>query len=234
MYKRAHHRRIGQLLHAFDEELLAETKCFFGGGTAITLLLDEYRECVAVDFICASQEGYRRLRNVITQESLGALLKQPVPHRREVRADRYGIRTFLAIDDTPIKLEIVSEGRISVEGASESAFPIPCLSRVDMFAEKLLANTDRGLDRSALSRDIVDIAMMVRHWGDIPRTAWDKARGAYGESVAKIFRSTLMLIEDAGYLGKCLDGMAMEKALGREIPAIVRSQLEQIPEEKRA
>ncbi len=225
MYKRPHHQRIAQLLEAFDAQLLFDTQCFFGGGTAIALLLDEYRVSVDVDFICASPDGYRRLRNIVTQDSLGALLKQPVPHLREVRADRYGIRTFLAIDDTPIKVEIVSEGRVPVSGVRDPILPVPYLSREDMVAEKLLANTDRGLDRSTFSRDMIDIAMMVRQWGDIPKSAWDKARAAYGESVTKLFRSSLMLIEEPAYLGKCLDQMSMDKALLQEIPSIVRAQL---------
>lgn len=70
-------------------------------------------------------------------------------------ADRYGIRTTLEVDGVPIKLEIVSEGRIKIEGDLDSVFGVPTLSRSDMFAEMLLANADRGLERS----------MMIREWG---------------------------------------------------------------------
>ncbi|WP_158641762.1 hypothetical protein [Candidatus Glomeribacter gigasporarum] len=39
--------------HAFNSELLQEAQCSFGGGAAIALSLDEYRESADVDFLCA-------------------------------------------------------------------------------------------------------------------------------------------------------------------------------------
>lgn len=223
--KRPHHQRIERLLHAFDAELLSDTQCYFGGGTAITLMLGEYRESVDVDFICASAEGYRRLRNIVSADSLGVLLKEPVPHLREVRADRYGIRTFLAVEEIPIKVEIVSEGRIPVSGILDPAFPVPCLSREDMFAEKLLANTDRGLDRAMFSRDMIDLAVMVHHWGDIPPVAWNKVDGAYGDSSKKMFEAALHLLDDRRYLEKCLEQMSIDRSFAEEIPSILKGQL---------
>ena len=55
MFKRPHHRRIETLLRSLNSDVLREAQCFFGGGTAIVLLLDEYRESVDVDFLCLSQ-----------------------------------------------------------------------------------------------------------------------------------------------------------------------------------
>lgn len=45
--------------------------CYFGGGTAIVLQLDEYRESLDVDLMCASQDGYRALRDTVNNGSLG-------------------------------------------------------------------------------------------------------------------------------------------------------------------
>jgi len=59
MFERPHHQRIGKILHAFNAALLHETKCYFGGGTAIVLSLDEYRESLDIDFLCASNDGYQ-------------------------------------------------------------------------------------------------------------------------------------------------------------------------------
>ncbi|GAB2878015.1 hypothetical protein GCM10027277_54270 [Pseudoduganella ginsengisoli] len=69
-------------------------------------------------------DGYRALRNTITNASLGDILTQPVELAREVRADRYGIRTFVRVDGTPIKFEIVSEGRIDI-CTLKSCLPMP-------------------------------------------------------------------------------------------------------------
>jgi hypothetical protein len=163
MFERDHHNRIQSLLSALNTDFLSENKCFFGGGTAIVLALGEYRESLNIDFLCASQEGYRELRNTINNASLGAIFSRPVDLVRDVRADRYGIRTFLRVDDVPVKFEIVSEGRIKIQGEVDPKTGVPTLSRLDMYAEKLLANADRYRDKSVASRDIIDLAMMVGH-----------------------------------------------------------------------
>jgi hypothetical protein len=233
MFKRPHHQLIERLLRAFDAQILADAECFFGGGTAIVLMLDEYRESADVDFLCASQDGYRKLRNMVSLESLGPLLKEPIRHLREVRTDQYGIRTFLSIDDVPIKIEIVREARIDLQGINDSAFPIPYLSREDMFAEKLLANTDRALDRAVLSRDIIDIAMMARYWGDIPRAAFDKAYGAYGNAVVTMFEGAINMIGDRRYFEKCLRDMSIDGDLTEEIVRTLVNQLNLITGQSR-
>ena len=91
MFKRDHHNRIQTLLSALNTDFLKQNGCYFGGGTAIVLALDEYRESVDIDFLCASQDGYRELRNTIDNGSLGAIFARPVELARDVRADRYGI-----------------------------------------------------------------------------------------------------------------------------------------------
>lgn len=221
MFERTHHQRIEKLLHAFDSELLAQTQCYFGGGTAIALQLNEYRESVDVDFICSFNEGYRKLRNTVTEASLGALLTTDIAHLRPVRFDQIGIRTVLEVDGTPIKLEILSEGRISVEGQTTHALPVPVLANIDLYAEKLLANADRGQDRSVRSRDIIDLAVMIEHWGPIPTQAWIKARTAYGNQLDRAYDSACRLINDRQYLRGCLADMQMDPEWLLRIPKLL-------------
>ena len=57
MFERDHHNRIQLLLSALDAGFLTENECYFGGGTAIVLALNEYRESVDIGFLCASQAG---------------------------------------------------------------------------------------------------------------------------------------------------------------------------------
>ncbi|WP_406851176.1 nucleotidyl transferase AbiEii/AbiGii toxin family protein [Herbaspirillum huttiense] len=223
MFERPHHRRIAQLLSSLDADFLLACGCYFGGGTAIVLMLGEYRESVDVDFLCSSQDGYRALRNTITNASLGAMLRAPVELAREVRADRYGIRTFVKVDGVAVKFEVVSEGRIAVAGGVDARLGVPVLSRVDMYAEKLLANADRWGDKSALSRDVIDLALMILHWGSIPAAAWDKARLAYGQSIDIAYDKALGLIADPAYLAACLQKMHMDPALAVRIPDLLHS-----------
>ena len=223
MFKRAHHNRIQTLLTALDADFLNRNGCFFGGGTAIVLALDEYRESVDISFLCASRDGYRELRNTITNVSLGAIFADPVELAREVRADRYGIRTFLLSDGVPVKFEIVSEGRIPIDGTVNPVTGVPTLSRIDMYAEKLLANTDRYNDKAVASRDIIDLAMMIRHWGRIPPVAWDKARKAYGASVDQAWLVAVDLVGERTHLAQCLQKMHMDPELVNHIPDLLRN-----------
>ena len=143
MFERPHHQRIHRFLQSLNSDLLTSTACYFGGGTAIVLELGEYRESGDIDFLCASADGYRYLRNAVNENSLGELLTQPLALVRQVRTDRYGIRTFCMVDGVPIKFEIVREDRIELSGTTSATLPVMALSRIDMYAEKLLSKTDR-------------------------------------------------------------------------------------------
>jgi hypothetical protein len=228
MFKRPHHQRIAKVLSALDCSRLTEAQCFFGGGTAIVLALGEYRESVDIDFLCASKAGYRAIRNTVTQ-TLGALLREPINHLREVRADRYGVRTVLEMEGTPIKLEIVHEDRIAISGEHDSLTGIPTLTRADMFAEKLLANADRGCDVSTMRRDIIDLAMMINYWGNIPNSAWNKAFGAYGAHVIDEFMKSILALSDTPHLFSCLTKMSMDTALAGNIQSALHRAREDIP-----
>lgn len=217
MFEREHHRRIQTVLAGLNAPFLLANQCYFGGGTAIVLLLDEYRESLDIDFLCASQAGYSALRNTIDNVSLGDIFAQPVKILREVRADRYGIRTYLEVDGQPIKLEIVREDRIELFGQVDAVLGVPLLAREDMYAEKLLANADRYNDISTASRDIIDLAMMIAHWGDVPAASWEKTRRPYGLSVDKAFVKALGRLSDQQYLASCLAKMHMDPALAPQI-----------------
>jgi hypothetical protein len=225
MFSRPHHQRIAKVLQSLNSDLLQQADCFFAGGTAIVLSLAEYRESLDIDFLCASNAGYRLLRNTVSVQGLGDLLEEPLPYLREVNTDRYGIRTVLEVDKQPIKVEFVREDRISLKGFFNMDLGVPMLSRVDMYAEKLLANADRGLDKFVKSRDIIDLAMMIDSWGDIPYEALEKTYEAYGDHAISALRKSLKLIEDKTYLLACLKTAHMEEGLLELIPALLETQL---------
>ena len=217
MFRRDHHNRILSILTALDGGLFAEAECFFGGGTAIVLELGEYRESVDIDFLCAAQEGYRRLRTVAFGGRFDGFTKRPVKALREVRADQYGIRTVLEVDGLAIRFEIIREARVTLAGAMHPVFGVPVLSREDMFCEKLLANADRWHDKATSSRDIIDLSMMMLAWGGIPAAAWDKARGAYGDTVDRAYVGAVGMIGDRGWLAEAMGRMGMDAGLVGEV-----------------
>ncbi len=166
-----------------DAPFLQEAKCYFAGGTAISLQLDEYRLSDDIDFLCADADGYRMVRESVFDHGLKEIFPHGIDALREPRSDQYGIRAILRVDRQPIKFEIVREGRIPLAGASVPDLPVPCLAREDLYSEKLLANVDRYLDGSTLSRDILDLMVMEQRWGPIPAESWKKAEHAYGAAV---------------------------------------------------
>lgn len=180
------------MLHALDPAFLAQCRCYFGGGTLVTLLLDEYRESRDIDFLCSDRAGFRVLRETVTENSLGRILTTGIPLAREVRADRDGIRTFLAPGDARIKFEIILEARIDLNGEPVPGLGVQALTLDCQVAEKLLANTDRGLDDSTHSRDVIDLAFLAaRHGAERLRAGLQLAETAYGVAVQRALRAVL-------------------------------------------
>ncbi len=153
------------VLRSLDSKVLLDAGCYFGGGTQLTLSFGEYRESKYIDFLCSSRGGFRKLREAVTQKTLGPILSKSLPFAREVRADRDGIRTFFAVDGVHIKFEILLEGRIDIEGSVNRVLGVPVLSTDVAIAEKFLANADRGLDESVQGRDVIDLAFLAAHVG---------------------------------------------------------------------
>ena len=217
MFERPHHQRILKVLRALDSDLLCRARCYFGGGTAIVLALGEYRESVDVDFLCADREGYRLLRSALALPTLGKITTAPLDYAREVRTERDKIFTRVRVDEIPIKVEFVLEGRIDLDGHLDPRLGVPVLSQGDMYAEKLLATADRGLDESTLGRDLIDLAMMIGAWGPIPEAAWKKTEAAYGHAIHDVVAKARALLEGGSRLGDNMRAMQMDVALEEPI-----------------
>lgn len=185
-FRRSSHQGVAQVLRALDAGLLLSAECYFGGGTQLALTYGEYRESRDIDFLCSSRAGFRKLRECVTQNSLGAIVRLPLQLAREVRADREGIRTFFAVGDTRVKFEILLEGRIDLRGALDRELGVPALSIDDAIAEKFLANTDRGLDESTLGRDLIDLAFLAASLGaKALHSGLQSAEQVYGTAVRR-------------------------------------------------
>jgi len=93
-----------------------------------------------------------------------------------------------------------------------------------MYAEKLLANADRYRDKAVANRDIIDLAMMIGHWGSVPEVAWEKVRKAYGASADRAFEGAIEMVGDRAYLAQCLAKLDMDQGLVDQIPAVLRGE----------
>jgi hypothetical protein len=207
------------VLEALDATVLETNHCWFGGGTAIALTHGEYRESVDIDFLVSDLAGYRTLRQRATGRSgIRAMLADATKRTTvgDVRADQYGIRTWLTVDDVEIRLEIVHEARISLDAptSTDRVCGIATLTERDLATSKLLANSDRWADDAVFSRDLIDLAMMHLERKTL-RAAIDKASGAYGASIERdLTKAVDALRRRPGRLDECMRALRM-----LEVPA---------------
>jgi Nucleotidyl transferase AbiEii toxin, Type IV TA system len=214
LFDRPFHQRIARVLEALDAPLLLKHRCLFGGGTAIALSHGEYRESVDVDFICSSIDGYRELRSLVSRAGADALLRTPLALLREPRIDQYGIRWAFAVDATPVKFEIVFEGRVALAdpGPADRIEGVWTLTRDDMVTTKLMANSDRWADDVVHSRDLIDLAMLADD-GILPAAAFAKAKRAYGESVVTdLAKAKAHLLDREGRMRHCMRALGVRLA----------------------
>ena len=212
MFTRPHHQRIAKVLESLDTDLLKRHNCLFAGGTAIALGYGEYRESVDIDFLVSDLASYRYLRNSVREQGLQALMKSTDAGQlqtSDVRSDQYGIRTKVFVEGKPIKFEIVLEGRIGLAkpGKKDSVLGVATLTKLDMAASKLLANSDRGLDRGVHCRDVIDLAMLNLSMSEFAE-ATTKAQVAYGEAILKDLAKVIDRLGEAnGLLEHCMKAM---------------------------
>jgi hypothetical protein len=214
LFERDHHRCIALALQAVQADLLAAHRCWFGGGTAMALRFGEYRESLDIDFLVSDPDGYRDLRTLLARAGSLVPILRPGLHLEEtraLRADQYSLRTQLRIGERPIKFEIVFEARIALAQPrpDDAVCGVATLSRIDLAAEKWLANADRWADDNVHSRDLIDLAM---HPGPAAtlRAGLEKAEAAYG---GEIRRTTLAAVarlrERRGRLDACMAALAV-------------------------
>lgn len=220
-FKRDHHNAILNVLRSLDGDFLLKSKCYFAGGTAIALELGEYRESVDIDFLCSDQEGYRSIRTALAgQPNLDAVLRPgaQVECIRDVRADQYGLRTIVRSQDSNIKFEIVRAMRATpLCGELDARYGLPVLSRPHMYAEKLMANSDRWFAPDVASRDILDLSVMISRWGPVPEEAWKIAEAAYGDKVHEDFDKAVEKIRKPEYIESCAEKMQISPEVVDEI-----------------
>lgn len=211
LFKRAHHKSIAHVLQSLDAELLHSHSCLFGGGTAIVLACGEYRESVDIDFLISDKRGYQAIRQLLVAKGIDAISRKGMQLQaaREIRADQYGLRTMLLTDLGEIKFEIVFEARIELAPSSQDQkiCGVSTISRLDMGATKLLANSDRWSDDSVHSRDLIDLAMLGLK-PQVLKEAMAKAEQAYGESIQRDLEKAVTTIAGRrGRLEVCMEAL---------------------------
>ncbi len=201
-----HHNQIIRIINSLNHQVFQENQAYFGGGTLIALLYDEYRQSNDIDFICSvGASGYKNLRSLIFDQGYKSLFSD-LNHISIGRSttDQYGIRMLVNIDDIFIKTEIIAETRFELESPQYFQWTnIPCLSHNDSITSKLLANSDRYLDDSVLSRDLIDLAIL-RYNTNFGSSAINKAEKAY-EVIRPLKMAIRRFQDQPEYRDKCFE-----------------------------
>jgi hypothetical protein len=215
-FRHPHHNQIIAVLSALKKDLFVAGDLLFAGGTLIALTNNEYRRSDDIDFIAAPQSPtYKKLRSELRDDA--ASLFEGLPGSMSlgpVRSDQYGIRfgiTYVEGDEEKIiKFEIFQEGRLREieDGVTCNGLPVRCLSPGEQIVQKLLANTDRGLDPHVNHRDLYDLAILVENGGDL-HAAIARASEAY--DVEDRLRKTLEQTEDPNIRDKDMDELEIDK-----------------------
>ena len=211
MFKLDHHNKVITILNSLRSDFLNQISAFFGGGTLLTLLYGEYRRSKDIDFLCPVGDGYRMLRSEIYDKNYKAIFKNfsDISLPREIKADQYGIRFVVKVEDIPIKFEIVAEARISFQKAEYHEWSdVPCLSFADSFSEKLLSNSDRWADRAVKSKDLIDLSML-RLQSEIPETSVRKAESAY-PVMKPLEKSVIIFQSEPDYRTNCFSSLQIQ------------------------
>lgn len=214
MFKRDHHIKIATLLQAMNSDILDHYNCLFGGGTAIALTQDEFRESLDLDFLISDSKSYQGLREKLKSEGIQSLARSGMILEAvsDIRVDQYGIRAMLKVSNTEVKFEIVYEARIKLEAppAGRRVCGVSVLTPLDMASTKLLANSDRWSDDSVFSRDLIDLAM-IRPSESQLHSAIEKSEMAYGNTIKKdLSKAIRSLAERKGRLEKCMEALKIE------------------------
>ena len=211
MFELEHHKKVMTILNALRSDFFSEISAYFGGGTLLTLLYGEYRLSRDIDFICPVGKGYRLLRSAIYDKNYKAVFKDfsNITLPREIRADQYGVRFAVMVEDIPIKFEIIAEGRISLESPEYYEWStVPCLSFADSCCEKLLFNSDRWIDRAVESGDLIDLSIL-RLQSALPAKSVEKAESAY--SVVKPLQDSIQFFQsEPDYRNMCFSSLQIQ------------------------
>ena len=139
------------------------------------------------------------------------------------------MRTVIRSQGTPIKLEIVRERLTDLAGEIDPRYGLPVLSRPHMYAEKLMANSDRWYQPDVASRDILDLSVMISRWGPVPDEAWAIAEEAYGQKVREDFDKAVEKIRKPEHIESCAEKMQIDAKTVREILTVHGGALARAP-----
>ena len=162
MDKKQFFQQAEEILECLDKDFLTNSAAYFGGGTMLALEQDRYRLSYDLDFIC-NLDSYNQIRRWFNDNTPQQLFTKNSVSVGEIRTSPYNIRINVRANPNsqPIKLEFVAETRFKLNNCEMGTISnLPYLSKTDRFTSKLLANSDRWMNSTAFSRDLIDLIIL--------------------------------------------------------------------------
>ena len=140
MFSREHHKSVITVLNTLAPDYFQARQCYFGGGTLLALEFGEYRESVDIDFLISDTEAIRTLRADLRKDDYSVLFASTNPsialNPQQPRVTRDKVLFAAQPHDTRIKVEILFEGRITLDNPRQLPFTeMSCLALRDAIAE---------------------------------------------------------------------------------------------------
>ena len=70
---------IWNIINSLDPSLLKGKGIYFGGGTLISILHNEYRVSTDIDLFCSNHEAFLNIRNHLRKNSMESLFTKTLP-----------------------------------------------------------------------------------------------------------------------------------------------------------
>lgn len=224
-----------KIAQGLNPELLGEMNLCLAGELVYSSFRPDFPIKNEIKLICSSLFGYAKALKLLTEShsitpplfSNASYITLP----RVATTDQYGMRFPIANGDKVIKVEI---SRMCITPLIEPEYMdwapgIPCLSRIDRFAEKLLLNADRWTDKSVESRDLIDLGMLRNLEGNCEE-AYDKGESAYPVK-APLLKAIDYFLAHEDYQKSCFATLQInEKAINQALSGILQLKLDLAPQ----
>lgn len=228
--KKEYFKKVKRFIKNLQEKIFLENQIYFGGGSAIALKYDEFRFSKDLDFLSSSKNGFYQLKNRIREDGISYLLKnEELIKVIDCKTNNYKITILLEMEETPLKIEILHTLDFKIEGDFNKELNIPQLSINDMFAQKISACIDRGLDKNTYGRDLLDLCVLLDKNKTINNDVLDNIENIYGKNFYKTLLQVYeMLILDEKYYEECLTKNHCSENIKDIFPNVFLKEMERI------
>ena len=220
-FKYLEHRAVYELCSRFNHDLLETAQACLCSGTAISMLLDEYRVGNQITLITnRTDSGHRMLKSALSEHGLQGLFSGQInvlkPHKNFLRRSEGIIEQY----GCKIKFRLLYDS-----GAYQQYFnsKLCCrvLSHEDLYMHKNDSNIYTYKNDYYYSRDAIDLIMMKNAWnvGHLGGHKFDK------EITDQDFHEACRKLSDPNWFAECVSGLRLSDDAVQVIQRAIKKEI---------